>query len=107
MAFKSFLDCLASDLGTRLKSFLSAAPGALKNHLNIDELCRVVVAAVSAGGGVFAIFQAVLSQCGAIFPAPIDAAFAALVMTLILEATRRLDHGSDLQPAPRTIRRHR
>jgi hypothetical protein len=84
-------------IGSYFADFLSAAPGALKNHLNTEELLRIVVTALGAGGGVFTVFEAVLRSTGRIFPVPSDAAFAAVLLATILEARRRLEHGTDLR----------
>lgn len=89
----------------RLSVYLAAAPGAIKSHLNAQELVRITVAAVAAGGGVFGVLQAVVLNAGTIFPAPADAALAAAVLTLILEANRRLGHGEE--PARPAARRSR
>jgi hypothetical protein len=83
---------------SRAGEFLGAVPGSLKNHLNSDELCRIVAAALTAGCGLFGVLQAVAAHVGTIFPAPSDAAFAALVLTTILEAYRRLGHGENPTP---------
>ena len=80
-------------------SFFSAVPGTIKSHLNTEELLRIAVTALTAGGGVFGLLEAVMRSAGLIFPAPSDAALAAAVLTMILESHRRLQHGSD--PIPR------
>jgi hypothetical protein len=88
-------------LWTWLLEFVSAVPGSLKNHLNVQELSRVTVTAISAGGGVFSVLQAVAAHLGAIFPSATDAAVAAVVLTTILEARRRLGHGGESTPPAR------
>jgi hypothetical protein len=64
--------------------------------LNTIELSRITIAALTAGGGILGLLEAILLGVGVIFPAPTDAALAALVLTLILEALRRLAHGQEL-----------
>jgi hypothetical protein len=88
-------------LWTWFLDFVSAVPGSLKNHLNVQELSRVTVAAISAGGGVFSILQAISAHLGTIFPSATDAAVAAVVLTMILEARRRLGHGGEPIPPAR------
>jgi hypothetical protein len=84
-----------------VRDFFAAVPGSLKNHLNVDELARITMTAVTAGSGVFAILETLLHSAGVVFPAPSDAALAAIVLTIILEAHRRLAQGSEPTPAAR------
>lgn len=75
-----------------VKSFVAAVPGALKGHLNTEEIGRIVVAtAVTAG--VSAIPGALLASVGSIV-APGDVALATALVTLGTEAYRRLGHGA-------------
>jgi hypothetical protein len=87
---RGFTNILAS-----ARDFFGPAPGAIKKHLNTDELTRVTLTAVSAGAGTMALLQTILMNVGSIFPAPTDAALAALVLTLVLETLRRLGHGRE------------
>jgi hypothetical protein len=82
-------------LGSSIRDFFGAVPGALKGHLNTIELSRITLAALTAGGGILGLLEAILLGAGTIFPAPADAALAALVVTLILESLRRLSHGQE------------
>ncbi|MCA1685771.1 MAG: hypothetical protein LC745_07235 [Planctomycetia bacterium] len=82
--------------------FWAAVPGSLKNHLNTEELARIMIASLTAGGGLFGLVQAMTLHVGAIFPASGDAALATVVLTMILEAHRRLGQGHE--PAPQTDR---
>jgi hypothetical protein len=75
----------------------------LKDHLNGEELLRITVTAVSAGGGVFVLLKAVVLHAGPVFPAPADAALATLIVGTILDVRRRLGHGAD--PSPRLLGR--
>jgi hypothetical protein len=86
------------NLGPSLRSFLGAAPGALKDHLNTEELTRITLTALTAGGGTLGLLQLLLASVGTIFPAPTDAALAALILTVILESLRRLGHGQEPVP---------
>ena len=49
--------------------FLAAAPGSIKNHLNTEELARITIASLTAGGGLFGLIQALALNVGSIFPA--------------------------------------
>jgi hypothetical protein len=104
MAHSKLLPVRVSSLLVRSRNaiagYFAAAPGTLKNHLNADELARVTVSALAAGGGIFAVLEAIVLHAGTIFPAPTDAALAGVALTLILEALRRLGHG-DEPPASR------
>ena len=80
----------------KIRNFLDAVPGSLKNHLNVEELSRVSIAALTAGGGVYGLLQAVMLAAGTIFPAPADSALAAIVLASILDVCRRLGHGTEL-----------
>jgi len=82
------------DFIRKLCSFFAAVPGALRGHLNVEELARIAVTAVSAGGGIFGVLHAVAADAGVVFPAPPDAALAAALLTMILEGSRRLDQGT-------------
>lgn len=86
-----------------LRSYFAGVPGALKDHLNSEELLRIAITALSAGSGIFGLLEAVLSRVGVVFPAPADAALAAALMTVILETRRRLGHGEP-PPAARSRR---
>jgi cobalamin synthase len=90
-----------------LRDFFTAVPGSLRNHLNAEELYRISVTALSTGGGVFGLLQAVLLGVGNLFPAPTDAALAALVLTTILDSLRRLHHGDSPVRATVAARRTR
>lgn len=100
MLFPSF-----KPLAQRCARFLAEAPHSLRNHLNIDELSRVLLAAFWAGGGIFGLLELVVAQVGGIFPSPADAGFAAAVLTALLEAWRRLSHGSPAASKNSQIRR--
>lgn len=81
-----------------VKRFFAAAPGAIRDHLNVAEVLRVAVAALLAGGGVYGVLFAELSHLPQIVT-PADAAAAAAVLTAISEIARRLGHGT-LPPVP-------
>jgi cobalamin synthase len=87
--------CLVRELVDSVRDFLGAVPGAVKNHLNTEELARITLTAVVAGGGIFGILEAVMMAAGSIFPAPTDAALAATILAVVLEVFRRLQHGDD------------
>jgi hypothetical protein len=89
-----------------VRDFLGPAPGAIKKHLNTAELSRITLTALTAGAGTMALLQAILTNVGNIFPAPTDAALAAVVLTLILETLRRLGHGQERAPAVGAGMRH-
>jgi hypothetical protein len=81
-----------------VRAFFGPAPGALKDHLNGVELSRITITALTTGGGILALLQTILTNVGTIFPAPADAALAAVFVTLIMEALRRLGHGPETVP---------
>src|SRR4051794_28890756 len=83
-----------------VRDFAGTAPNSLKNHLNREELARVTITSLGAGGGLFGLLQAIVLGAGVIFPAPTDAALAAAVLTVILEVIRRLRHGAHQEPFP-------
>lgn len=78
--------------------FVGPVPGAIKNHVNVEELARVAITALTSGGGLFGLLSAVALGAGTIFPAAGDSALAGVVLTAILEILRRLNHGDDLIP---------
>ena len=82
-----------SDLGDAVRDFFKASPGALKDHLNTEELVRITITSFAVGGLLLGLLPVVLVSVGADFPAPTDAAFAGLIVTLIHESLRRLGHG--------------
>ena len=75
--------------------FWGAAPGALKNHLNTEELARITIASLTAGGGLFGLIEALSLDVAAVFPASGDAALATVVLTILLEGRRRLRQGQE------------
>jgi hypothetical protein len=86
----------------RLCRFFAAVPGSIKGHLNTEELVRVLMTGLSAGGGVLGLLELLRADVGVLFPAPNDAALAATVLTLLLEIRRRLTHGvaaSNVRPS--------
>jgi hypothetical protein len=86
-----------------LRTFFDEVEDSLKSHLNTKELSRITVTALGAGGGVFALLEAVMRSAGTIFPAPTDAALAATILATILESRRRLKHGSESTSGPRRV----
>jgi hypothetical protein len=86
------------NLGASIRGFFGPAPGALKDHLNGVELSRITITALTTGGGTLALLQAILVNVGTIFPAPADAALAAVFVALIIDALRRLGHGPATVP---------
>jgi hypothetical protein len=77
--------------------FCEVVPGTKKAQLTLDEVVRIAVSTVSAAGGLFGVLKFLEWNLGPIFPAPIDAAMACAVLTLILETCRRLDQGEDVR----------
>ena len=92
------LFCLFTSLFEIVRHFFAAVPGSLMDHLNSEELIRIAITALTAGGGVLGIFEGVLGGVARVFPAPADAALAAALLTAILEVCRRLRHGEELVP---------
>jgi hypothetical protein len=95
MNVKKQNDCVvfSAKLWMAIQHFFSEVPGSLKDHLNTTELIRIAVAALTAGGGVFGLLQAIETNVGLIFPSPADTALASAILTLLLETMRRLGHG--------------
>ncbi len=87
--------------------FWGTVPGALKNHLNTEELARITIASLTAGGGLFGLVEALSMNVGSIFPASGDAALATVVLTMILEGHRRLHQGQDPRHLPQPPRPNR
>jgi len=82
-------------LRSRFSAFIEAVPNSIRGHLNSEELIRAVIVALTSGGGVFGLLNAIAYRAGEIFPSPADAALAVAVFSLITESRRRLDHGVD------------
>jgi hypothetical protein len=76
------------------RNFMSAVPGSIKHHLNMEELARITVASVTTGGGFFGFLQAVVTSASTLFLSPTDAALVVAILTLVLETHRRLGHGT-------------
>jgi hypothetical protein len=89
-----------------LRDYVGPAPGALKDHINSVELSRITITALTAGGGTLALLQAILMNVGTIFPAPADAALAAVILTFTLESLRRLGHGEEQSSSRSTALHH-
>lgn len=85
----------------RLKKYFAEVPGSIRGFLNVNELVRVLMTSIVSGGGVLAVLQALAASAGTIFPAAQDAALAALLLTSLLEVTRRLQQGVSLHDVPR------
>lgn len=92
-------------LASWLRAFLGEVPGSIRDHLNTRELVRIALTSLAAGGGLLGLLQAVVLASGSIFPSPADASLAAAVLTLILEACRRLDHGDPPSASRPALRR--
>jgi hypothetical protein len=88
----------------QFRMFFAAVPGALKDHLNTEELIRIAITVATTGGGVFGFLNAVLQHAPVVFPAPADAALATALLAAILEAARRLRHGVE-PPAQQAVSR--
>lgn len=95
-----------ADLASGLRDYLGEVPNSLKGHLNKEELVRVAVTSLTAGGGICGLLEAIVLSVGLIFPAPTDAALAGAILAGILEVLRRLEHGRSLSaPVAATVRR--
>ncbi len=84
-----------SDPARSVRDLFRAVPNSLKYHLNQEELIRIAIASLGAGGGLFGLLHAIVLNLGSIFPAPGDAGLAAVMLTTILDVLRRLGHGTD------------
>jgi hypothetical protein len=87
--------------------FLGAAPGAVKQYLNVNELVRIVVAVIVSGGTAYQAVAALASNVPD-WVAPEWTGVATAVFVLVLEAWRRLGQGKttlQLPPAPNGFKR--
>lgn len=75
-------------------AFFGEVPGAVSGHLNVNELFRVVLVAVFAGGGTFEILNAVWGDLSTILVDSRDAALASAAIAFAVEACRRFSQGS-------------
>lgn len=73
--------------------WLGPVVNAIRGHLNVAELGRVLVAAVVAGGGVLGLLESLRAAVGSIVVDPSDAAAVAAGLTLAIEIVRRLFQG--------------
>lgn len=73
-------------------SFLGTAPDALKGHLNVNELVRIVVTTGLATGSAYEVFKALAGSIDT-WVAPGDVGLATAVCVLVLEVWRRLGQG--------------
>lgn len=87
----------------KIRDYLDVVPGAIKNHLNTEELLRVTVTSMTAGAGLFGLIEAVSLSLGAIFPCASDAALAASLLTFILGVRKRLNQGEEPPRASRPV----
>jgi hypothetical protein len=84
----------------QILAFLGTAPDALRGHLNLTELVRIVVATVLAGGGAYEVVRSLAANI-AQWVAPGDVGLATAAFVLIIEVWRRLNHGDtvvDVEP---------
>lgn len=84
----------------KLKRFFAEAPGALAGFVNLDELARSIVTAIGSGGAVgigLAVVGSLAQNVAAIFPNPLLAAVASIVLALVADLLRRMQHGA---PSP-------
>lgn len=73
-------------------NFLGEVPGAIRDHLNIGEIVRIVVASSLAGGGVYEAVRA-LAESIPQWVAPGDVGLVTAVFVLVIEVWRRLRQG--------------
>lgn len=83
-----------------VKAFFRAAPGAIRGHVNLDELCRILVLAVLAHQGVLAVLSGIDAGAATVFVNPQDAALYTAWLAAIVETVRRFHHGNE--PIPLT-----
>ena len=73
-------------------SFLGTAPDALKGHLNVNELVRIVVTTGLATGSAYEVFKALAGSIDT-WVAPGDVGLVTAVCVLVIEVWRRLRQG--------------
>lgn len=89
----------AALLTRAVASFLGEVPGAIRNHVNVQELARVAVAALLAGGGAWGVAAAVATHLPQIVT-PDDLVLATAAVTALSELRRRLGQGAPVPTLP-------
>ena len=87
------------------KQFFAVVKGSRQGILVPEELFRSILTSLGSGtiiGIVVVILQAMLDHVVSIFPDPIIASLASIVLTLILDLLRRQTQGDKPAPTPTT-----
>ena len=77
-----------------IKEFFSAVAGTRKGILVAEELFRSILTALGAAsfsGLLLTLLEGVLAHASLIFPNPITASLATMILTLIIDLVRRLN----------------
>ena len=84
-------------------AYLGPVDRAIRDHLNVREIVRIIIVTIVAGGGTAGVVSAVKDDLPAIVQ-PGDVVLAASVLTVIEEVRRRLNHGDVVKIKPMAIR---
>jgi hypothetical protein len=86
-----------------LKNFLAAVDGTKKGILVPEELIRSIITSLGSGsliGLVLTVLTTIQANTALIFPNPAVGSVATVVITLVIDLLRRLNHGPDpVKPA--------
>jgi hypothetical protein len=80
-------------------AFFGEVPSSIRDHLNVDEIVRITVAALLAGGGIGGVMAELVTNLPALI-SPTDLGLATASIAAILEIARRLGHGITLKVPP-------
>lgn len=78
-----------------IKAFFARVAGSGKGILVAEELYRSILTSVGSGGMVglvLTVLQAVLAHSATIFPNPLVGWLASMLLTLVIDLLRRLNH---------------
>ena len=85
-----------------IRDYLDRVAGSYKGILIPEELARSILTSLGSGsfiGLLLSLCQAILIHAAIIFPNPIVASLATMLLTLIIDLIRRLNQG-DKPPSP-------
>jgi hypothetical protein len=86
-----------------IKDFLARVAGSSKGILVAEELYRSILTSLGSGsmiGLALTVLQTVLANAAIIFPNPLVGSLATMLLTLVIDLVRRLNHGPNPTPAP-------
>jgi hypothetical protein len=86
-----------------IKDFLAKVSNSSKGILVTEELFRSILTSLGSGsiiGLVLTVLQTVLANTATIFPNPLVGSLATMLLTLVVDLVRRMNHGTIPTPAP-------